>query len=132
VSTKGWDGDRPDEPQLPLYAIFGNVEDVCGVLFARIRAEEAGFEGCVSDLGVLKGAGLKAKLTKDPFDETLKSNWVNGLVNLAEDFLHGDARVDPKEQRKTCRNCEFPGLCRVAELNAAVAEEENGEGETDE
>ncbi|MBV8113563.1 MAG: PD-(D/E)XK nuclease family protein, partial [Silvibacterium sp.] len=37
VSTKGWDGDRPDEPQLPLYAIFGNVEDVCGVLFARIR-----------------------------------------------------------------------------------------------
>jgi RecB family exonuclease len=132
VSVKDWEGERPDEPQLPLYATFGNVEDVCGVLFARIKAEETGFEGCVSDQSVLKGAGLKAKLTKVPFDETLKSNWANGLVNLAEDFLHGDARVDPKEQRTTCRYCEFPGLCRVAELNAALGEAENGEGNGDE
>ncbi|HTD56352.1 MAG TPA: PD-(D/E)XK nuclease family protein, partial [Silvibacterium sp.] len=129
VSTKHWEGERPDEPQLPLYSVFGNVEDLCGVLFARIRADETGFEGCVSDESVLKGAGLKAKLTKERFDEALKGEWVNSLVNLAEDFLHGDARVDPKEQRTTCRNCEFPGLCRVAEDNAAPGEDDEGNGD---
>jgi ATP-dependent helicase/nuclease subunit B len=129
VSVRDWEGERPDEPQLPLYAIFGNVENVCGVLFARIRADQTGFEGCVGDEAVLKGAGLKAKFTKDAFDAGLKSEWENALVNPAQDFLHGDARVDPKEQRKTCRTCEFPGLCRVAELNAALGEDDEGNGD---
>ncbi len=131
VSLRDWEGERPDEPQLPLYAIFGNVEDVCGVLFARVKAEEARFEGCVSDEAVLKGAGLKAKFTKDAFDAGLRNDWANALVNLAEDFLHGDARVDPKERRNTCRYCDFPGLCRVAELNAGLGED-GDEGNGDE
>jgi len=129
ISLKMWEGERPEEPQLPLYAIFGNVEDVCGVLFARIRAEQSGFEGCVSDEAVLKGAGLKPKLTKEAFDDALKTTWTTALVNLAEDFLRGDARIDPKEQRFTCRLCAFPGLCRVAEMNAALGEDGNGEGD---
>ncbi|MBV8674527.1 MAG: hypothetical protein JOZ33_13930, partial [Acidobacteriaceae bacterium] len=113
-------------------AMFGNVEDVCGVLFARIRAEQTGFEGCVSDEAVLKGPELKAKLTKDSLDDAMKNDWANALVNLAEDFLNGDARIDPKEQRTTCRCCQFPGLCRVAELNAAPGEDLNGESNGDE
>src|SRR5262249_13757765 len=30
VSASAWKGERPDEPQLPLYAVYGNVERVSG------------------------------------------------------------------------------------------------------
>jgi ATP-dependent helicase/nuclease subunit B len=132
VATKDWEGMRPNEPQLPLYAVFGNVEDVAGVLFARINVEKTGLEGCVSDAAILKGPGMKAKLTKQPFDNETKKDWANALVNLAEDFLHGEAQVDPKDGRKTCRFCAMPGVCRVAELRETVGEEETDSGEGDE
>jgi ATP-dependent helicase/nuclease subunit B len=132
VATKDWEGMRPNEPQLPLYAVFGNVEDVAGVLFARINVENTGLEGCVSDTAMLKGPGMKAKLTKQPFDNETKKDWANALVNLAEDFLQGDAQVDPKDGRKTCRFCAMPGMCRVAELREAVGDDEAETGESDE
>ena len=132
VSRSGWEGERPDEPQLPLYAIFGNVEDVCGVLFARIRADEMGFEGAAKDARAQVRIDANTKMTKIAFNSELKSDWANALANLAGDFLAGDARIDPKEQRTTCRNCDFPGLCRVAEMNAALDEDGDGQGESDE
>ena len=49
VSTASWDGDRLDDPQLPLYAAYGNVENVSGILFARIRSGKIEFEGRVRD-----------------------------------------------------------------------------------
>ena len=39
VATKDWEGMRPNEPQLPLYAIFGNVEDVAR---RGVRADQRG------------------------------------------------------------------------------------------
>jgi ATP-dependent helicase/nuclease subunit B len=132
VSTKDWEGERQNEPQLPLYAVFGNVEDVSGVVFARINVEKTGLEGCVSDARAQIGTGPKPKLTKNPYDDNMRQEWTAALVNLAEDFLHGEAQVDPKEQRKTCRFCAMPGLCRVAELNEALSEDESDTGECDE
>ena len=134
VATKDWEGMRPNEPQLPLYAVFGNVEDVAGVLFARINVEKTGLEGCVSDARaqLFADATSSSKLVKNPYDAKMRDEWANALVNLAEDFLHGDAQVDPKDGRKTCRFCAMPGLCRVAELREAVGEEEAETGESDE
>jgi ATP-dependent helicase/nuclease subunit B len=134
VATKDWEGMRPNEPQLPLYAVFGNVEDVAGVLFARINVEKTALEGCVSDARaqLFADATSSSKLVKNPYDAEMRDEWANALVNLAEDFLHGDAQVDPKDGRKTCRFCAMPGLCRVAELREAVGEEETEAGEGDE
>ena len=39
VNADSWDGDRPTEPQLPIYAISGKVEDLRDVLFAQVREE---------------------------------------------------------------------------------------------
>jgi hypothetical protein len=56
--------------------------------------------------------------------------WHHALHLLAEEFLHGEASVDPKHPVDTCRYCPLPGLCRVAERDLAnetdAAEEENG------
>ncbi len=134
VSTKDWDGMRPNEPQLPLYATFGNVEDVCGVVFARINVEKTRLEGCVSDARAQLFANTTAssKLMKNPYDQTMRDEWTTALLNLAEDFLHGEAQVDPKEQKKTCKFCALPGLCRVAELRETSVEDEAEPGEGDE
>ena len=63
VSIASWDGDRPDDPQLPLYAAYGNVENVSGILFARIRSGKIDFEGRVRDAQAQLSAGIKAKKT---------------------------------------------------------------------
>jgi ATP-dependent helicase/nuclease subunit B len=135
VSTKDWEGMRPNEPQLPLYAIFGNVDDVCGVLFARIRAGETKLEGRVSDARaqLFPGAGKSSQLVTNPYDAAMRDEWTAALLNLAEDFLHGEAQVEPKNGKKTCEFCALPGLCRVAELNASLSEDgETEPGEADE
>ena len=135
VSTKGWEGQRPDEPQLPLYAVFGNVEDVAGVLFARIRVGETELEGCVSNARTQLFANVtpSSKLVKNPFDAEMQDKWTSALLTLAEDFLEGDARVDPKDLKKTCRYCAYPGLCRVAELRESLGGDDDADaGESDE
>ena len=134
VATKDWEGERPGEPQLPLYAVFGNVEDVAGVLFARIRVGETDIEGCVKDARaeLFANAQASSRLVKNPYNDAMRDEWSAALLNLAEDFLRGEAQVDPKEQRKTCRFCAMPGLCRVAELRESVGDGEAETGEGDE
>ena len=49
VKTDAWEGDRPDEPQLPLYAGFGRVDELQGVLLGRVREGETRFIGRVEN-----------------------------------------------------------------------------------
>jgi ATP-dependent helicase/nuclease subunit B len=124
VSPSDWQPPRPNEPQLPLYAVFGNVEDVRGVLFAQIRAGATGFRGSVTDVRSQLFANAKASsaLVKEPYSESLRDGWHDALLKLAGDFLRGEAAVNPKEGKKTCAHCPLPGLCRVAEVLDALEE----------
>ena len=54
VKSTGWDGDRPDEPQLPLYCATSD-EPIAGAAFALIRIGELGFRG-----GTEEGVSLPA------------------------------------------------------------------------
>ena len=130
VSTADWNPPRPSQPQLPLYAAFGNVDDVRGVLFARLRAGETCFAGKVADANTQLFAGLKgnSSLLKYPYSDAERDAWSEALIGLAHEFLRGHAIVDPKDGRKTCEHCSLPGLCRVAE-NPASLEEDDGESD---
>lgn len=131
VKTADWKTMRPNEPQLPLYAVFGNVDEVCGVLFARIRVGETGFSGVVSNVRaqLFPDVDAKSALTKDPYTDAMRDEWTEALLNLAEDFLRGEAAVDPRDKRKTCEFCPLPGLCRIAEVDGVLAEEPEAEEE---
>jgi ATP-dependent helicase/nuclease subunit B len=126
VSTADWNTPRPNQPQLPLYASFGNVEDVRGVLFARLRAGETCFVGKVADANAQLFAGLKGNsaFLKYPYTNADRDAWSEALISLAHEFLRGDAAVDPKDGRKTCEHCPLPGLCRVAENPVALEDED--------
>jgi probable DNA repair protein len=119
VSPSAWKGERPDEPQLPLYATYGNVENVSGLLFAQIRAGKMLFSGRAAKPSQMVMADLPptSALATQPFDHTMYDAWQQALLQLAEEFLRGEASVDPKHGDETCKYCPLPGLCRVAEAD---------------
>ncbi|QNI33588.1 PD-(D/E)XK nuclease family protein [Alloacidobacterium dinghuense] len=127
VSPSAWKGERLDEPQLPLYAVHGNVERVSGLVFAQIRAGKPVFVGRAANAHQNLMADLTASssLVSQPYDNNMHDAWQQALHQLAEEFLHGEASVDPKRRADTCMYCELPGLCRVAEAGLANEPDES-------
>ncbi len=121
VNTKLWSGARPDEPQLPIYALFGapfgGLAHVAGIAFAQIRAGDGKTrlhalaedpEELLGREGRKEGTPDKRLLTPEVRDE-----WAEALLALAEAFARGEAPVNPKHGAETCRLCGLYGLCRV-------------------
>jgi ATP-dependent helicase/nuclease subunit B len=121
VTANDWQGPRPDDPQLPLYAVAAE-EKVSALAFAKLRAGDMKFSGFASAKDQLPGV-KEAKSW-----EGLIEGWKKELGALAGGFASGEAQVDPKYQRnlKTCSNCDLHPLCRVHEKLGA-AEDEEGE-----
>ena len=120
ATPKAWRGERPDEPQLPFYALTGG-EDVKAVAFAKVRPGQMRFMGYAEDKLALP------KVTHFANWQELVAEWRAGLTNLADGFASGDARVDPKNGIKTCANCDLHTLCRVHEKLSALEGEEGEE-----
>ena len=114
-SPSEWDGDRPDEPQLPLYAITAEAA-LSGVFFGVLKVGESRFSGLASSEGIVPK--MKPGPKDIPLPEHIE-NWRLVLQQLAEDFRNGKAVVDPKNPQKTCAYCSLPGLCRIGAANRA-------------
>ena len=122
-NPKDWFGERPDEPQLPVYALAVDAMgegQVAGLAFAVLRAGELGYRGLGADDGLAPGVTEvgKSKLhgAREAADwQAHKALWRERLTRLARAFLEGDARVDPKVPGATCRYCGLQPLCRVHE-----------------
>lgn len=119
-SPGGWTGDRPDEPQLPLYAVSHQGE-LAAVLFGQVRTGEAGFKGYVAADGLVPG--VKARDLPADIAE-----WRRVLDRLGADFRNGVANVDPKKPG-TCRHCSLLALCRFSESEAPAAAFETEDGD---
>jgi ATP-dependent helicase/nuclease subunit B len=105
-----WNGDRPDAPQLPLYAVVSESPRLAGIAFASIRpGNQMGIEGYQSQARVLPKA---AKLKTDTLEAQVEQ-WRVVLERLAEAYHSGDARVSPKQYPSTCRYCQQRLLCRL-------------------
>lgn len=122
TSIQGWEGERPDEPQLPLYAVdMRQRQPVAAALFAQLRTGELGFNGLAARDGIapkVKPVGEAESAWQAQLDA-----WQATLTALAEAFRAGDARVDPKEFPYTCEHCGLQALCRVHERQPQVADE---------
>ena len=131
VSPRSWEPPRPDDVQLPLYAGFA-LEDgleLGGLVFAKIRAGELAFAGCVGVPSETLFAGLKSysSLAKNALTVEQLLDWRDCIEQLAKDFLAGRAEVDPKEYPKTCERCGLQTLCRIQENQGAAAGEDEPE-----
>jgi len=115
VATKSWEGERPDEPQLPLYAV-GMEERPEAVLFAKVKKGEPKYVGLSSVEGIVKNV-------HQDWDQQI-TEWRGTLENLARQFVRGEARVDPKDNT-TCQYCTYQSLCRIDEIVGQIEMEQS-------
>ncbi|HZM34976.1 MAG TPA: PD-(D/E)XK nuclease family protein [Burkholderiales bacterium] len=108
VSTRLWEGPRPEDPQLTIYAT-SSPEKLAAVTFARLKTGEMKFLGYSKEKDVLP----EVKAAKSWSD--LLAEWKREAESLGAAFAAGDARVDPKNDLETCRLCDLQTLCRVYE-----------------
>jgi len=110
LHVEDWDGERPDAPQLPLYAVKSGLLAE-GVFYAKLVPGDTKLLGHTGD----------ALAWREP-------EWRRVVDQLGSSFVRGDAAVDPKYPGKTCELCDLHSLCRIAEVRAgAAAEDEAGE-----
>jgi ATP-dependent helicase/nuclease subunit B len=121
AATADWLSERPDAPQLPLYAVMSDATRLGGVAFARLRVgKEMGWRGYAARDGVL----LKPDRLKTGSFAAQVEEWRGVLTRLAEQFAAGEAGVRPKSFPKTCTYCGQRLLCRVAGQNLQETDEE--------
>ena len=123
VEPKKWFGDRPEDPQLPLYAISAE-KTPAAVVFGIVRDDGCGYKGVVKQEGLFPGLPPRQNKANQylidagyEMPETIE-NWRQTLHQLMANFLAGEAAIDPKNDLVTCENsyCELHSLCRVGEL----------------
>ncbi len=122
ATPKDWLEERPDDPQMPLYAL-GATENIDAIAYARVKTGDMKYIGIARDDGVLPR--VKAFESWPGWPEL----WQRNLDALGAEFAGGIAEVDPKRGLKTCKYCDLQSLCRVHERLAAIEDED---GESDE
>ena len=123
VEPKKWFGERPEDPQLPLYAISAE-KSPAAVVFGIIRDDGCSFKGVVTQDGLLPDLPPKENQRTRELVEAGRNmpgtiqNWRQTLHRLMADFLAGNAAIDPKGGTGICDKsyCKLQSLCRVGEL----------------
>lgn len=109
-----WQGDRPEEPQLPLYllALESAGKAVDGLVFAHLRIGVNRFAGLLGTTAFGRGPAVADDWPAQ------KGAWARVLNALADSYKQGEAGVDPRNTR-VCEYCQIAPLCRLFEQPAA-------------
>ncbi len=113
-----WLGDRPEDPQLPLYTQLLAPGEVAGVSFAVLRHSAVEYRGLAASS---QGPGISTDIAKatskleTSLDDwaALQAHWKAVLQELAQEFLDGHAAVAPIDRKNSCTFCGLEALCRV-------------------
>ncbi len=127
VDSKACDGERPDEPQLPAYAVL--LQDsacdewpLAGIAFAGLHPTNVDLTVVGSIGGVFPVTpGARSNPRGNLSAEGLRqrqAEWRTTLTRLAEDFVAGVAVIDPKMGPATCRYCAQGSLCRIRDAES--------------
>jgi probable DNA repair protein len=120
VTPKDWEPPRPDDPQLPIYAVSA-PEALSAVAFGKVRP------GAMRFTGFSKAKGLVPNVREVKHWPSLLADWKKEAESLASSFAAGEAAVDPKRDLKTCLRCDLQTLCRVYEKFNVLEEEDDEE-----
>ncbi|HEX3395340.1 MAG TPA: PD-(D/E)XK nuclease family protein [Steroidobacteraceae bacterium] len=114
AATADWRGERPDNPQLPVYALL-RPERLVAVAYGRVNAAESRFVFEAERGNVFKAGDKeqprKGAMEGEPSFAALIERWRGRIEAIASRFAAGDAAVAPTAT--ACQNCPLPGLCRI-------------------
>jgi RecB family exonuclease len=105
-----WRGERPDNPQLPIYALLEPV-DLVAVAYGKVNAGECGFVAETARGGLFKPRGKPTALEGMPDFASLLALWAQRLDRIAAEFAAGAADVRPTPH--ACASCALKPLCRI-------------------
>ena len=114
VSTPNeWFSKRPDNPQMPLYALA--YPELVGLLYLQIKPNGAQYTGLLKNQSNWSGLlNSKAYQSIDSWEDMLEE-WKSNLIQLIEETQALPPLLNPKHGALTCRQCEFKSLCRIQE-----------------
>ncbi len=119
-SRTDWLGERPQQPQLPLYSLL--EPKIQGIAFAELSATDpVRFIALGEDLGLAKGDGKSLEQQTRSIAATwpeLVAQWEMSLQQLAGEFMAGEAAVNP--QPGACDYCDLASLCRIKEVSTGA------------
>jgi probable DNA repair protein len=104
-----WRGERPDNPQLPMYALL-HRENLVAVAYGRVSAAECRFVAESARADIFPNVRASRLEGMSSFAEVVAA-WERRVESLAAEFARGVAEVAPKDA--ACRYCRLQGLCRV-------------------
>jgi len=110
AATADWRGDRPDNPQLPIYALL-YPEALVAVAYGRVSTGDCRFIAESERQDVFKPRGPKPQLEGLPDLAALIAVWSRRIEKLAAEFAAGRAEVAPT--LLACKSCHLQGLCRI-------------------
>jgi hypothetical protein len=120
---------RPRRPQLPLYGL-AHAKEMRGLAYAVLAPGAVEYRGWSDGTAIGPGippypVGIRIDLG-DPSDwEALLHQWRFSLTRLAQQYVGGEAQVDPLPQE--CATCHLSTFCRIHERPS----ERDSEGVTD-
>ena len=128
VAPKHWFGSRPRAPQLGLYALAQDDPGaVRAVVYGKVKAGSVKAIGLAADDAAWPGLLSADKL--DAFDGWggAIAWWRTHLTAIANEFREGVATVTPRDNGEPCRTCGLQPLCRIGEVDADEAADDDDE-----
>jgi probable DNA repair protein len=111
IVSPDWRGDRPDNPQLPVYALL-QPDSLVAVAYGMVNAGKCGFVAEHSRPTVFKPSSRKpSSMEGMPDFPSLIALWSERLEVIAAQFAAGHAEVAPTV--RACRSCNLQPLCRI-------------------
>ena len=127
LTRSAWLGDRPMDPQLPVYAL--QDPNIAGIAWAQVKHRDEKFIGLGDGLGLKKEEHLadQLKRSQNPSMDwsDLCDEWRTSFDNLAQEFCEGNAAITP--QKSACTYCDFASVCRFQQSQDSVTEEVDDE-----
>jgi len=122
VERRNWFGERPDEPQLPLYSMVLSEQEheIGALLYGQVKSSDCRFQGVADDSSLI--SGVAKDFEKDNLNteaETLAQQviqWRDSLESLMKEYLTGESAVIPRDEN-VCRYCDLHSFCRIAEMS---------------
>lgn len=114
-SIKEWFGERPKEPQLPMYALaLAEREPLSALAFGNLKPGSRGYSGLSRQNDVMPGVTAVDQARDLPVGDwdQLQQHWRSVLGHLAQQFADGRAAVDPRDPL-VCQHCALMSLCRI-------------------